>query len=237
LAVILDEIVKATQVGVSTKSLDELAERLIRDGGDTPAFLDYTPEGAKRPFPATLCVSVNDEVVHGIPTENNKILKNGDIVGLDLGLIHNGMVTDMAVTVGIGEIDENAKKIIEITKKSLSEGIKMCVIGGRIGDIGATISRVVENGGFSVVEELGGHGVGYKVHDGPYIPNFGQSGKGERIMEGMALALEPIVNEGEQDVFLDKDGYTFKTKDGKRSAHFEHTIYIGKNGPEIMTLI
>lgn len=235
LASILAIVSKEVRPGVSTKFLDEMAERLIREGGDVPAFLNYTPEGAERPFPATLCVSVNNEVVHGVPSENDQVLKNGDIVSLDIGLSHKGLITDMAVTLPVGEIDDSAKKLLDITKFALEKAISVSNEGARVGDIGATIEKTIKGTNFQIVEELGGHGVGYKVHDAPYIPNFGDEGKGERLLKGMALALEPIINEGSGEVVLADDGYTYKTADGKRSAHFEHTIYIGEEGTEIIT--
>jgi len=235
LARILKQVEAGTVVGASTRELNALAERLIREGGDTPSLLGYTPHGADRPYPATLCLSINNEVVHGIPNEEEKFLKEGDIVGLDLVLTHKGMFSDMAVTVAVGQVDEEAKLLIDTTKKALLDAIKVCKVGARIGDIGHAIESAVLEEGFSVVEELGGHGVGYKVHDAPYIPNYGKAGKGERLLAGMALAIEPIVNAGAGEVFLDADGYTYKTKDGKKSAHFEHTVYIGEDGPEIIT--
>lgn len=236
LSFVLKQVIKMVSPGVETKDLDKLAYDLIVKEGDRPAFLNYTPEGAERRYPATLCVSVNNEVVHGIPTENNKVLKEGDIVSLDLGLIHNGMVTDMAVTVGVGEIDEVAKALINTTKKALADSIKVCKVGGRIGDIGGAIVKSVEGSDFAIVDELGGHGVGYVVHDEPYISNVSLSGTGPKMLQNMAIAIEPILNEGTPDVVLSRDGYTFVTKDQKRSAHFEHTILITENGPEILTL-
>ena len=235
LAAVLFEVARQTTAGANAKDLDKLAERLIRKGGDVPAFLNYQPEGADRPFPASICISINDEVVHGIPNEKEKIIKEGDIVTLDLGLSHKGMITDMAVTVPVGEIDEESKKLLEVTKKALENGINSARVGGRIGDIGYAIEGTLHGTNFDVVEELGGHGVGYKVHDEPYIANYGEKGTGPIIKEGMVLALEPIVNVGNKDVVLDDDGYTFRTKDGRRSAQFEHTIYVTKEGVEVIT--
>ena len=211
-----------------------MAEKLIREGGDEPAFLNYTPNGAKFPYPATLCVSINNEVVHGIPSDK-RILKDGDIVGLDLGLKHAGFFTDMAMTVPVGGIDKEAKKLIEITEKSLIKGIAAAKSGGFVGDIGEAIENFVKPHGYGIVKILGGHGVGKKVHEDPYIPNYGKSGTGPKLVPGMVLALEPMLNEGRDKVFLDNDGYTFKTRDGKRSAHFEHTILITESKAEILT--
>lgn len=234
LAEVLQRVAKEVRPGISTKELDRLAEKLIREGGDEPAFLNYTPDGAKFPYPATLCVSVNNEIVHGIPSDK-KILKESDIVGLDLGLKHGGFFTDMAVTVPVGEIDEDAKRLVNVTKKSLERGIAAARHGGFIGDIGEAIENFVTPYGYGIVKILGGHGVGKKVHEDPYVPNYGKRGTGPKLIPGMVLALEPMLNEGTDKVFLDNDGYTFKTKDGKRSAHFEHTILITEDKTEILT--
>ncbi len=233
LAVILGEVARRAVPGISGEELNRIAETLIREGGDVPAFLGYKPQGARRPYPATLCVSVNDEVVHGIPGE--RTLASGDIVGLDLGLIHEGMVTDMAVTVAVGDVDAKAKKLISATEEALLCGIKAARAGATTGDIGHAIEACVLKRGFQVVEELGGHSVGHSVHEDPFVPNWGERGEGAQLKEGLVLALEPIVAEKDPRVFLAKDGYTFKTKDGKRSAHFEHTILITKKGAEIIT--
>jgi methionyl aminopeptidase len=235
LSAVLKEVMANVRVGVSTKSLDTLAYQLIIAKGDKPAFLNYTPHGADRPFPSTLCVSVNDEVVHGIPSENDKVLKDGDIISLDIGLIHEGLVTDMAVTLPVGNVDSGTKHLLDVTKRALDESIKVCVVGAKTGDIGVAVERVVENTPFSIVSELGGHGVGYSVHDEPFISNLGAPNKGTKLVSGMALALEPILNAGTENVFVAKDGYTFKTEDGRKSAHFEHTILITESGPEIIT--
>lgn len=237
LAFVLDEVVKKARPGVSASELDSLAEKLIRAGGDTPSFLNYTPHGADRPYPATLCVSVNEEIVHGIPNEREKILKEGDIVGLDIGLWHEGLCVDMAVTVPVGKISDKAQKLIDATRESLNVGIKECKVGNNINDIGCSIEKFIKPTKFGIVEELGGHGVGKKVHESPYIPNFCLEGKSPKIVEGMVLALEPMLNEGTKEVILDEDGYTFKTADGKLSAHFEHTVLVTEKGPEIITKI
>jgi methionyl aminopeptidase len=221
--------------GVTAEELDDLAEKLIRDGGDEPSFLGYTPEGANRPYPATLCVSINDEVVHGIPNESLKTLKEGDIVGLDLGLTHKGVVVDSAITIAVGKVSEESKKLLFATEKALTTGIAAAVVGNHIGDISHAIQKQIENAGFSVVKELGGHGVGDLVHEEPYIPNFGRRGSGPLIKEGMVLALEPISSAGKAAVTLAPDGYTYRTKDGSRSAHFEHTILIQTDGSLVVT--
>lgn len=223
--------------GVTTEELDDLAEQLIRDGGDTPAFLGYTPEGAARPYPATLCVSINDEVVHGIPNDSHKVLKEGDIVGLDFGLTHEGVVVDATLTVPVGTIDAESKKLLRATEAALTAGIAAAKVGNHIGDISHAIQEEIEKAGFSVVKALGGHGVGDAVHEEPYISNFGRAGSGIVLKEGMVLALEPISAAGRSAVTLAPDGYTFRTKDGSRSAHFEHTILLQKDGARIITAL
>ena len=235
LAEVLKKVGEIAKPGVTTVELNELAEKLIRERGDTPAFLNYTPDGADRPYPATLCVSVNDEIVHGIPNEDPLTLKEGDIVGLDCGLVHNGLILDSAITVSVGEISGDIKKLVEATKGSLVAGINAARAGGTVGDIGNAIETYAKPYGYGVVRELGGHGVGERVHEEPHIPNFGHKGSGEKLVVGMVLALEPMLNEGTGDIILDEDGYTFKTADGKKSAHFEHTILITEGEAEILT--
>ena len=235
LGVVLSEVAKIVAPGVSTEELDRLAEKLIREGGDEPAFLDYTPERAARPYPASLCVSVNDDVVHGIPNEAPRILKEGDIVALDLGLIHKGYVSDSAITVAVGNIDDTSKKLMSVTKEALENGIKAARPGNRIGDISHAIESTYKGTGFSVVRILGGHGVGGSVHEEPWIANVGKPGTGPEVVEGMVLALEPIANAGKATVVLASDGYTYRTKDGSRSAHFEHTILIEKEKTLVVT--
>lgn len=235
LGVILETLSALVKVGVATDYLDTEAERLIREGGDVPAFLHYTPEGAVRAYPATCCISVNDEVVHGIPNENPKILKQGDIVSLDLGLVHNGMVLDSAITVPVGKVDKKVAELMSATQNALDAGIAAAKVGGHIGDISAGIEASYEGTGFSIVRELGGHGVGREVHEEPWIGNTGTAGTGEEIVDGMVLALEPIANIGKAAITLAPDGYTFRTKDGSYSAHFEHTILIEKSGVTVLT--
>lgn len=232
---VLAKVAETARPGVSTQELDALAERLIREGGDTPAFLNYTPDGAKRPYPATLCVSINDEVVHGIPNVSSRTLKDGDIVGLDLGLTHDGFIVDSALTVAIGTIDDRASRLMAVTKEALENGINAARAGNRIGDISHAIEETYKDTGFSVVRVLGGHGVGKRVHEEPFIPNVGHAGTGEEIVEGMVLALEPIANEGKATVVVASDGYTYRTKDGSRSAHFEHTILIENGAARVLT--
>ena len=237
LASVLSDVIAIVRPGIATSELDRLAEKKIRAYGDEPAFLNYTPWGANRPYPATLCVSINDEVVHGIPNEKEKVLKEGDIVGLDIGLKHEGLYVDMAVTVPVGNVDIGAQKLMDTTKEALKRGIAVCRAGADLSDIGCAIESYVKPFGYGIVEDLGGHGVGHKVHEPPYIRNYCVKEKMGILKEGMVLALEPMLNEGTHEVALDKDGYTYRTKDGKQSAHFEHTILITKDGPEILTMI
>ena len=234
-AEILRQIARAVKPGVSSIKLNTLAEKLIKENGDEAAFLGYTPKDAKRPYPAALCVSINNEIVHGIPNEKEKILKEGDIVSLDLGLCHDGLFTDAAITVPVGEVDELAKKLIETTKKALAIGIGAARGNGFVGNIGAAIEKFVKPFGYGIVRDLAGHGIGYAIHEPPFVPNFGKKGKGEKLLPGMVLAIEPMLNEGTEEVVLDEDGYTYKTADGKRSAHFEHTVVITDSSVEILT--
>ncbi len=234
-AEILCILKKMVAPGVSTLILEEEARRLIHESGDKAAFLGYKPEGAKRPFPAALCVSINDEIVHGIPNEAERILNQGDIVALDLGLVHQGLITDSAVTVGVGAIDDEALKLLQVCRDALVAGVAEALPGNTTGDIGAAIEEVVKGTGFSLAEDLAGHGVGYKVHEDPYVPNTGKRGMGEKLVPGMVIAIEPMVNTGKSKIKVLKDGYTIATKDGSRSAHFEHTIAITENGHIILT--
>ncbi|MFH1454735.1 MAG: type I methionyl aminopeptidase [bacterium] len=235
LAFILQKVAKAVKPGVSTADLNDLASNLASERGDIPSSLNYKPKGAKRAYPAAICVSINDEIVHGIPNENPKILKEGDIVSLDMCLTHSGLVTDAAITVPVGKIDPVAKKLIEVTKEALYAGIKAARGNKHTGDIGYAVERVAKANGFSIVEDLCGHGVGYSVHEDPYVPNYGERGRGDKLKSGMIIAIEPMLNEGGKDTIIDKDGYTFKTKDGLRSAHFEHSVLITNGEAEILT--
>lgn len=232
---ILAEVAKAVKVGVSTLELNNLATQLIAKYGDTAAFLHYKPEGAKRPYPAALCVSINEEIVHGIPNEEPRTLKEGDVVALDLGLVHKGLITDAAVTVGVGKINDEESRLIEGTKEALFAGIKMAKNGAHIGDVGEAIESVAKKLGLGIAEGLAGHGVGYEVHEDPYVPNTGIKGDGPKLFPGMVIAIEPMFVLGSPKIVLSKDGYTFKTKDGSKSAHFEHTVLITDREPIILT--
>lgn len=234
LAEILRKVTLEVRPGITTLALDKLAEKLIREEGDEPAFLRYQPWGAQYPYPASLCVSVNNEVVHGIPSTN--MLKEGDIVSFDLGIRHQGLITDAAITVPVGIVSARLEKLISTTKEALDAGIRAIKPNGFVGDIGKAIEAFVKPHKFGIVKVLGGHGVGYEVHEEPYIPNFKMKGNGPKLKPGMVIAIEPMLNEGTDDVYLDKDGYTFKTADGKHSAHFEHTVIVTDKGAEIVTL-
>lgn len=233
-AEILREVAKIVRPGISTKDLDDLAYKLVIEGGDKPAFLNYTPEGVSYPYPATLCVSINDEIVHGIP--NKKVfLQEGDIVSLDLGLVHKGLITDGAITVPVGKVSKEAKELLRVTKKALELAVAAAKPGNRVGDIGYAVESFVKPLGYGIVKILSGHGVGYTVHEDPYVPNFGKKGTGERLVPGMVIAIEPMVNLGTGEVYVTDDEYTYITADGKISAHFEHTVAITEKGPVILT--
>jgi methionyl aminopeptidase len=235
LGTILQALAKEVKPGVSVSKLNDMAEKMIRDYGDTPALLNYKPQGAPRAFPATLCVAVNNTVVHGIPTERNTVLQEGDIIGLDTSIIHDKYVVDSGVTVPVGNVSKEAIKLMRVTKEALYVGIEAAQVGNTVGDIGHAIEQFVKPYGYGIVRELCGHGVGEKVHEEPNIPNYGKAGTGAVLKEGMVIAIEPMFNEGSADVIFEDDGYTVVSADGSRSAHFEHTVVITKDGPEILT--
>lgn len=229
LASILGEIKSRTMPGTKTQQIDDWARRLCLKYGVKPSFLNY--DG----YPAAICVSINDEVVHGIPSERE--IKDGDMVSLDFGVHFQGFHTDSAITFVVGTSTKIIDKLINVTRESLEIGIKKAQIGNHIGDIGEAVQKHVESHGFGVVRSLVGHGIGENVHEEPLIPNFGSKGEGPEIVEGMCLAIEPMVTGGNHGVYLDADGWTYLTKDSSLSAHFEHTIYISKNGPVILTKV
>lgn len=231
----LTHVAGLVKAGVSTEELNDAAEDYIHSLGDEPSFLGYVPEGVSTPYPAGLCVSVNEVVVHGIPNVNPYTLKEGDIVGLDCGLIHKGMIVDSAITVGVGVIDEEAKTLMRVTKESLEAGMSVAKAGNTVGDIGYAVESVIKPHKYGIVKELCGHGVGYAVHEPPFIPNYGKKGTGERLEAGMVIAIEPMVNEGKAGVRFSSDEYTVTTKDGSRSAHFEHTLVITDGDPIVVT--
>jgi methionyl aminopeptidase len=236
LAKILKELAKASKPGVSTLDINDLALKLCEDFGAEPVLLGYHPQFADRPYPAALCTSVNNTVQHGVPRAD-EILKEGDIINLDMSIGYEGMITDSGITVGVGKIDALSQKLIDTTREALTLGIKQAKPGNHIGDISHAIQTFVESRGFSIVEVLCGHGVGHAVHEDPQVPNFGRAGSGPVIKVGNVFAIEPIVNIGKKDVWFDDDGdgYSVYSTDGSRSCHFEHTVAITERGPEIMT--
>ena len=231
------ELEKYIKPGLSTMDLDKFAEKVIRDNGGIPAQKGY-PSGIKDvpPFPATLCVSVNDEVIHGIPS-TKKIIHEGDVVSIDLVVYKNGFNGDAARTFIVGNGSEEAKKLVDITKQAFFEGIKYAVKGNRVGDISHAIGEFVEKHGYNVVREFQGHGIGREMHEDPGIPNYGKAGKGIRLEPGMTLAIEPMVIQGKPNILELDDGWTIITEDGSLAAHYENTILITEKEPEILTIL
>lgn len=223
----LAEVASHIRPGVATLSLDGIAETFIRDNGGVPAFKGYNG------FPATLCTSVNDEVVHGIPSKYE--LKDGDILSVDCGVILNGWYGDSAYTFPVGNIDEKIKMLLFYTKASLEEGVKEAVAGKRIGDISCAVQSKAESGGFSVVRELVGHGIGKKLHEPPEVPNFGRKGTGPKMEKGLVICIEPMINMGRKETIQMRDGWTIKTVDGKPSAHFEYAVAVNKGKADVLT--
>ncbi len=236
LAKILKMLGEYSKPGISTEDINDYALKLVEDFGVEPVLLGYHPEFADRPYPAALCTSVNNTVQHGVPRAD-EILKEGDIINLDMSIGYEGMIVDSGITVPVGKIDSVSQKLIDTTREALALGIKQAKPGNHIGDISHAIQTFVESRGFSIVEVLCGHGVGHAVHEDPQIPNFGKAGTGPVIKVGNVFAIEPIVNVGKKDVWFDDegDGYSVFTTDGSRAAHFEHTVAITPSGPEIMT--
>lgn len=226
---ILDELGELIRPGVTTGELDDFAERRCREFKVTPAFKNY------RGFPGCVCVSINEEVVHGIPSKK-RVLKEGDIIGVDFGVIHQGWYGDSARTFPVGKVSSEAQKLIEVTHESLMRGISECKEGNRLFDIGHAIQKYVEGFGFGVVREFVGHGIGRALHEDPQVPNYGPKGKGIPLKVGMVLAIEPMINVGSPAVQVLSDGWTAVTVDRSLSAHFEHTVAITKNGPEVLTV-
>jgi methionyl aminopeptidase len=225
---VLSQLAGAVAEGVTTADLDAMAERLVRAAGAEPAFKGY------RGYPATLCASVNQEVVHGIPSKA-RALKQGDIVSLDMGVKLDGYFGDSAVTVAVGEVPEATRELLRVTRASLERAIAQVRVGGRLSDIGHAVQEYVESHGFSVVREFVGHGIGEKLHEEPQIPNYGQPGRGPKLAEGMVLAIEPMVAMGKPDVKVLGDGWTAVTKDGSLAAHFEHTVAVTASGPLVLS--
>ncbi len=220
---------EAVQPGVTTEEIDRIAYEYIIKQGAKPNFLNYNG------FPATACISINDEVIHGIPSKK-RVIKEGDIVSIDLGAALNGFNGDNAATFAAGKISPEAERLINTTKESLYKGIAAAVAGGRIGDISNAVQTYCEERGFSVVRDFVGHGIGAKLHEDPSVPNYGTPGRGVRLLPGMTLAIEPMINMGGYEVRQLSDGWTIKTKDGSLSAHFEHTVVITADGPKILTV-
>lgn len=254
LARVRDELARVADVGITLKELDKLAEDLIKRAGAQPAFLGYRPEGALKPYPASICTSVNEVVVHGTP--NNYKLKSGDVLKIDLGVLYKGFYTDTAMTVGIGKISDEAKKLIVVTKKALELAVEECQphtfsqptttqstsrekvrgqVGKTLGDIGFVINKYINNQGFKVIKGLMGHGIGRQLHEDPIVPNEGKRGVGQKLVEGMILAIEPMVSAGRPEIKQLSDE-SYATVDKSLSAQFEHTVAITNDGPEILTL-
>lgn len=256
LAKILERVVEASKLGLSTWELDRLAEGLIFEYGGKPSFKGYRIKGVSRSYPCSLCVSINDEVVHAIPRKE-QILREGDIVGLDIGMwwpvrsaassfqfpvsgynrekLAGALCTDMAVTVGVGKISTEAQKLLDATRESLEVGIRAVRPGAKIGDISFVIQQHLEKNKLGIIRDLAGHGVGYEVHEEPLIPNFGKPGTGPELKEGMVIAIEPMATLGDWRVILQDDDWTFKTADGSIAAHFEHTVAVIESGVEVLT--
>lgn len=233
LAEVLELVGKEIRPGVSSGELDRLAEEAIRARGGRPSFKGYG--GPQHPFPASLCVSVNDEVVHGVP-DKKIVLREGDVVSLDLGVDLNGFFSDGAVTLPVGRVSRNAQKLIDVTRQALTNAIAEAEVGKRVGDISHAIQKTSEDAGFSVVRDLIGHGVGYAVHEEPAVPCFGRKGTGPELLEGMVLAIEPMVCAGGYQVRVAQGEWPVRTADGSLAAHFEHTVALTRNGPRILTL-
>lgn len=221
------------KTGITTLELDKIAEDYIRSNDALPAFKGYSQGGAPG-FPGTICSSVDEEVVHGIP--GNRVLKNGEIISIDMGVLKNNYYGDAALTVAVGEVSIEKMKLMEVTEQSLYLGIQQAISGNKVHDISNAVQMYVEANGFSVVRDLCGHGVGKYLHEAPSIPNFGKKGTGPKLKNGMTLAIEPMINAGRYDVITAKDGWTILTADGSTSAHFEHTILVNGNTPEILTV-
>ena len=230
-AEVLQELKRAVKPGVTTLELDQIAEDLTLKKNATPAFKGYQVGG--RIYPRSLCASINEEIVHGIPSA--RVLKEGDIIGLDYGVIYQGYYGDSAVTVGIGKVSEEAERLMRVTEEALYRGIEQLRDGERMGKLSSAIQKTAEDAGFSVVRSFVGHGIGRRLHEEPPVPNYGQPESGLRLRQGMVLAIEPMVNVGDYEAVIKDDGWTAVTKDGSLSAHFEHSVAITENGPFILS--
>lgn len=229
-----EEIRKAIKVGMTTKEIDDITERVFRENGANPSCKGY-PKNSKNPFPAASCISVNDEVIHGIP--GSRVLKDGDLVSVDIVADKNGFYGDATRSYVVGKGSPEAYNIVEAAEICFWEGVELAKAGNRVSDISHAIQQAAEKRGYSIVKEYQGHGIGTHMHEEPGVPNFGKPGKGPRLAVGMTLAIEPMINEGSADVDVLDDGWTVVTYDGKLSAHYENTVYIGKNGPEVLTIL
>lgn len=232
LAEVLKILAAEARAGITLQSLDYHARTLIEQGGGKPAFLGYKPEGSKKPYPAAICTSVNDQIVHGVPSDY--VLKEGDILKIDCGVNYKGYFTDSALTVGIGKISSSARKLINVTKEALTKAIEVCLPGNHIGDIGWKIENYVKKNNFSIIKGLTGHGVGFAIHEDPTVYNYGKKGEGLKLQSGLVLAIEPMTSVGSGETRQLPDE-SFAAKDGSLTAHFEHTVYIGEDGPEVLT--
>jgi methionyl aminopeptidase len=225
---VLKAVEAAVKPGVTTMDLERIAEKKISDLGAKPAFKGYYD------YPCVLCTSVNEQIVHGIPSEK-RVLKEGDIVSIDCGVVLDGYFADSAITVPVGKVDAKVEKLLDVTKKSLERAIEQMVVGNTLGDIGAAVQEIVEDNGFSVVRDFVGHGIGTRLHEDPQVPNYGKKGFGTRLKEGVVLAVEPMVNAGKPGAKVLEDKWTAVTEDGSFSAHFEHCVAVTKNGPVVLT--
>ena len=232
-AEVLQDLKRRVAPGVTTLELDTIAEEMTLKRKAIPAFKGYSVGG--RVYPRCLCASVNEEIVHGIPS--NRALREGDIVGLDYGVIYEGFYGDSAITVGVGKVNAQAQRLMDVTEQSLYKGIEQLHDGKRLGDLGSVVQKIAEDAGFSVVRAFVGHGIGKKLHEEPPVPNYGEPDRGLRLKEGMVLAIEPMVNAGSHEVEIKEDGWTAVTKDGSLAAHFEHSVAITKSGPVILSQI
>lgn len=234
-ALALDAIEKAIRPGVTTRELDKIATDVLKKEGAIPSFKGQQGFEGSKPYPATICASVNNQIIHGIP--GDYVLQDGDIISIDMGALKNGYHGDAARTFAVGNVSETAKKLIEVTKGSFFEGLKMAKAGNRISDISHAVQSYAESFGFSVVRDFVGHGIGKELHEEPQVPNYGKPGRGPRLASGMVIAVEPMINEGSYDINILKDGWTVITVDGKLSAHYENTILITDGEPELLTII
>lgn len=223
----LGELSKHIKPGISTNELDKIAEQFIRDNGAEPGFLGY------QGYPKTLCTSVNEQVVHGIPSKY--LLKPGDIISIDCGVKKNGYYGDSAYTFAVGEISEELKKLLRTTKDSLIEGVKQAISGNRVGDIGYVVQTLCEKEGYSVVRELVGHGLGENLHEAPEVPNYGRRGRGPKLLDGMVICIEPMINLGAKEIYQENDGWTIRTRDKRQSAHFELAVAVKKGTPDVLS--